>query len=100
MPPRLSKRQQREQEELLSLAGPSGQHAGVTDDEDPDTTSQSKLSKPAIGFAAVRILLFVVQGVPQCRPLQLARPGQSESDEDEGEVVIKATKKKVSLPAF
>ena len=43
MPPRLSKRQQREQEELLELAGP----AAEVDHSDEDKSSH------ALGFAAV-----------------------------------------------
>lgn len=58
MPPRLSKRQQREEEELMSLAGPSSPHgAGKSDASEEDESSPANttsVARPvALGFAAV-----------------------------------------------
>jgi transcription factor 25 len=54
MPPRLSKRQQREQEELEALAGPSNvQSSEDILDEDQDARSRKEVSRRVTGFAAV-----------------------------------------------
>jgi hypothetical protein len=50
MPPRLSKRQQRESEEIAALAGPSSRVAESSEDEDQKFLSQVSVGT---GFAAV-----------------------------------------------
>jgi hypothetical protein len=54
MPPRLSKRQQRELDELASLGQSSQQTRDLEEsDEGEDAAVKLETSKPALGFAAV-----------------------------------------------
>lgn len=57
MPPRLSKRQQREQEELQALAGPSNVEGNDdASEEEPDSRDRQGASSRIISFAAVGLI--------------------------------------------
>lgn len=64
MPPRLSKRQQREQEELEALAGPSNTQVSqdISDDE-LEAQIGKGVSRSVIGFAAVGQVIYTTRNI-------------------------------------